>query len=123
MRFLGPARFAVSVLLASLAGAYAWAENLDGQWSVRIVVEQGPCVRPPLYRYAVKIEHGIVKPNSGDSGTIITGRVDENGTVRASVTRGVDRASGTGHLSGDHGSGTWNSPTKQCSGLWTAERQ
>jgi hypothetical protein len=112
---------AMSVLV--LGGAPAPAAQFDGAWSVRIVIQEGPCVKPPGYRYPVRIDKGVVKSNSGDSGTIVNGRVDANGMVRASVTRGADRASGMGRLGGDNGSGMWSSSTRHCSGSWTAIRE
>jgi hypothetical protein len=97
----------------------------DGLWRVRIVIEAGPCVRPPGYRYPVQITNSRLIPaqQSGDTATIITGLVDSRGSVRAAVRRGDDRARGSGQLFSNAGSGTWNSETKGCSGSWTAIRQ
>ncbi len=108
------------VLLILPYAAHA-AGAFDGSWSVRVVVDQGDCVRPPGYRYFVKIEDGIVKPS--DSGTLIIGRVTQTGTVKVRVSRGQDRASGTGRLANNEGSGNWKSATRSCSGRWTATRQ
>jgi hypothetical protein len=123
MRHRWPVALTSSAISLLLSFPVAAQGAFDGSWSVRIVVENGPCVRPPGFRYFVKIAGNVVTSNSGDSGTTITGRVDASGTVRVSAARGVDRASGTGRLIGQAGSGIWNSSTRHCSGSWTSVRQ
>jgi hypothetical protein len=108
------------LLTAPLRAALAEGP-FDGLWRVRIMTEAGPC---PGFRYPVQITDGrlLSAEHSGDSGTLITGSVDPRGQVRANVRRGVDRGEGRGQLSGNAGSGTWNSETRGCTGTWTAIR-
>jgi hypothetical protein len=111
-----------SWLLLTAPMRAALAEGpFDGLWRVRIMTQAGPC---PGFRYPVQITDGrlLSAEQSGNSGTLITGSVDSHGQVRANVRRGVDRGEGQGQLSGNAGSGTWNSETRGCTGKWTAIR-
>jgi len=107
--------------LATPTSATAQA-SFDGAWSILIVTESGDCDR--AYRYGVQIEGGRIIYDGG-AGVDLTGRVDRNGRVTATLQRGEQSASGTGRLSGNRGTGTWRgrSPTTQCAGYWEAERR
>ena len=96
--------------------------GFDGAWSILIVTESGECDR--AYRYAVQIDHGHINYD-GTAGVELTGNVDRNGRVSATVQRGGQGANGTGRLSGNRGRGTWQgkSSTGQCSGYWEAQRR
>lgn len=116
----------VLCLKLSLAAYPAHAAEADGDWSVRIVVEAGPCFRPPGFRYFVNIENEVVsKANPTDRATSLVGRVDQTGSVRFTAVRGDERAVGTGILSDGIGSGTWHltSAKRECSGSWTAKKR
>jgi hypothetical protein len=93
----------------------------DGKWSVLIVTDAGTCDR--AYRYALNINKGRVSYD--DPSFSVSGHVDRRGNVSVSVSAGDDRASGTGQLSGDYGSGDWTgrSAVSACSGHWQAERR
>lgn len=108
--------------LVSFPGTAALASKAyDGQWSVLIVTESGTCDR--AYRYPVKIANGKVGHADPSSSFNIAGSVTGSGAVKVSVSRGQQRADGTGRLSGAAGSGKWTSATGECSGQWTAEKR
>jgi hypothetical protein len=94
------------------------APNFDGLWSVVIVTEQGTCDR--AYRYPIRISRGTLL-NEGSSPVTINGRVAGTGTVRVTVSRGSQSATGSGRLNGSTGAGTWRAA--ECSGTWQAERR
>jgi hypothetical protein len=111
---------AVIAALGSVGPTSARAQaGFDGAWSILIVTEAGECDR--AYRYAVQIDHGNINYD-GTAGVELTGSVDRNGRVSATVQRG---GQGAGRLSGNRGRGTWQgkSPTGQCSGYWEAQRR
>jgi len=85
----------------------------NGRWSVLIITEVGDCDR--AYRYGVRIERGQIFYMS-EIGVTFTGRVDRNGRITVTATRGEQTASGSGRLSGSRGTGTWKgrSPTGAC---------
>jgi hypothetical protein len=97
----------------------------DGLWSVLIVTEAGECDR--AYRYSMRIDRGTVR-YQGDPGTIdinVAGKIDDRGRVNVSISRGQQRADGTGQIANDRGAGTWKgkSASAQCSGRWEAEKR
>lgn len=92
----------------------------DGQWSVLIVTEKGRCDR--AYRYPVRIENGAVG-YAGIASFNVTGKVARDGAVTVIVSRGSQRATGTGKMSPIDGGGTWSAASGECSGRWTAERR
>ncbi|HMK78608.1 MAG TPA: hypothetical protein VK438_03115 [Xanthobacteraceae bacterium] len=104
----------------ALAAPIASPKSYDGGWSVLIVTEKGTCDR--AYRYPVRIENGTVG-YAGSASFNVTGKVGPNGAVTVTVSRGDKRATGTGHMSGTDGSGTWTAASGECSGTWTAERR
>jgi len=112
------------VLAASaLAPAPAFARTaFDGQWSVLIVTNNGPCDR--AYRYGLAIQDGAVI-YQGSAAVNVAGRVAKNGVVKVRVWAGQQGASGTGRLSRTDGQGTWRGTGSMgtCSGVWQAERR
>jgi hypothetical protein len=111
----------LSTLLAASAYAAIPAQaktNYDGNWSVVIITEKGSCDRS--YRYPVRISEGNVG-YAGEASFNVSGRVAPNGKVTVSVSRGDKRASGSGQLFADSGTGSWSGG--ECSGTWEAERR
>ena len=107
------------VMSAATAGVAAAMTAYDGQWSLSIVTERGPC--DATYNFQVLVENGIVRhPNL----VRFRGRVYSRGTVRVSVGVMDKYASGSGKLSKTAGRGRWTgrSGTDRCSGHWTAQR-
>jgi hypothetical protein len=113
----------VAAMILALGAPAIARSPYDGLWSVVIMAETGTCDR--AYRYPVQIANGrlMQDPGSADPSIRVAGRVDKRGTVTVKVIRGDQWAQGSGRLSPPRGFGTWNSPTAQCSGKWTAERR
>jgi uncharacterized membrane protein YgcG len=112
---------AISMMFAATAYATIPAQaktNFDGNWSVVIITEKGTCDRS--YRYPVRITDGTVG-YAGEASFKVSGRVNANGAVTVTVSRGDQRASGSGKLSGTSGGGSWSGG--DCSGTWQAERR
>jgi hypothetical protein len=115
-------RLASAAAFLLLGAGAAAAASFDGNWSVVIVTESGSC--DAAYRYRLRIQNGVVHYD-GEADVNVSGRVDDHGAVRVSVSRGQQHADGTGRLSGDAGSGTWSgaSTADRCRGRWEAERR
>src|SRR5437762_11208427 len=96
--------------------------NYDGNWSVLIVTNSGPCDRG--YRYGLSIRGGRVF-YQGSASVNVDGQVSNNGLVRVRVSAGSQGASGWGRLGPDFGSGSWRGvgSSDTCSGTWTAEKR
>jgi hypothetical protein len=88
--------------------------DYDGTWNVTVITKTGSC--QPTTSYPLVVTDGNV---SGAAD--LSGSVGRNGIVRASL-RG---AHANGQLSGNAGSGKWNSASAgmPCSGRWMATRQ
>ncbi|MBV8840650.1 MAG: hypothetical protein JO000_29285 [Alphaproteobacteria bacterium] len=113
----------VALMASALAPAPAFARTAyDGQWSVLIVTNSGPCDR--AYRYGLSIQNGAVI-YEGSAAVNVAGKVANNGAVKVRVWAGQQGASGTGRLSRTDGSGTWRGTGSMgtCSGVWSAERR
>lgn len=100
----------------SVAGA-----TYDGQWSVLVITDHGNCDR--AYRYPVRITNGKVGHQDPNSSFNISGHVTNSGAVKVSVSRGQQRADGTGRLSATGGGGKWKAASGECAGQWTAEKR
>lgn len=116
---------AVSVAAAALFAAPvpATAQGaFNGTWSVLIITDSGACDR--AYRYPVRVANGRVT-YGGQADFNVSGRVGGNGAVTVTVSKGNQRASGSGRLAGGSGSGTWRGTGSAgtCSGTWTAEKR
>jgi hypothetical protein len=118
--FTAFALLAASAMPAAPAPISAGKQSLDGTWSVLIVTEQGKCDR--AYRYPVRISNGSVG-YAGESSFNVSGSVGANGAVTVMVSRGSQRAKGSGQLAASNGSGHWVAGSGECSGTWTAERR
>jgi hypothetical protein len=96
--------------------------NYDGNWSVLIVTNSGPCDRG--YRYGLAIRGGRVF-YEGSLAVNVDGQVSSNGFVRVRVSAGSQGATGVGRLARDYGEGSWrgSGSAGSCSGTWTAERR
>ena len=118
LSWLGGAAMAALILAPQ---AQAQTNRFDGNWSVEVVTEQGACDR--AYRYAVVVQNGQAR-YGGPENFNVNGRVQQNGSVSASISRGQDRANVSGRLSGATGRGTWTtSGGRICSGYWNAEKR
>jgi hypothetical protein len=118
-------QFAAGLALAAstLAPLPASARtSYDGNWSVLIVTNNGPCDRG--YRYGLTIRNGRVF-YEGNAAVNVDGRVTGNGHVRVRLWAGSQSANGAGRLGRDYGTGNWRGvgSSGTCSGTWTAERR
>ncbi|MBM6582593.1 hypothetical protein ILT44_20515 [Microvirga sp. BT689] len=121
MRSLSWLGGAAMVALVAAPQAQAQTNRFDGNWSVEVVTEKGTCDR--AYRYAVVVQNGQVR-YGGPENFNVNGRVQQNGSVAASISRGQDRANVSGRLAGSTGRGTWTtSGGRVCSGFWNAEKR
>jgi hypothetical protein len=121
MRLISWLGAAAAVGVSLAPPAVAQSNRFDGTWSVEVVTEQGACDR--AYRYSVIVQNGRAR-YGGPERFDISGQVQSNGAVAASISRGQDRANVRGRLSGNRGSGTWStSGGRSCSGNWNAEKR
>jgi hypothetical protein len=97
-------------------------DAFDGDWSVLIMTQNGPC--DASLRYGVQISNGQVV-NNGAAAVDIQGRVNPNGAVRVNVQAGGQWASGAGRLDLARGGGVWQGQGSAgaCSGTWVAQRR
>jgi hypothetical protein len=97
------------------------ATSFDGAWSVVVSTDSGSC--DPTNRLGLDIRDGALH-YAGDSGVLIRGRVANSGLVQVRVSGGNLRASGSGRLSANSGTGTWrgSNSSSSCTGRWSAER-
>ena len=117
--------FAAGFILAATALAPETAAArtpFDGNWSVLIVTESGPCDR--AFRYGLSIRDGLVI-YQGSAPVNVAGRVARNGAVDVRVWAGSQGASGYGRLSRTDGGGVWRGTGSMgsCAGTWSAERR
>src|SRR2546421_413634 len=122
-RLLLPLFAALAVVAAAASAAPVAARtNYDGNWSVLIVTNSGPCDRG--YRYGLSIRDGRVF-YEGSAAVNVDGRVAPNGRVQVRVWAGSQSASGAGRLATNYGSGTWRGAgsSSSCEGSWSAERR
>jgi hypothetical protein len=108
----------VSALSAAgaLTAAPAIAQTpYDGLWNVTIMTKAGSC--EPQTRSTLTVTDGKVSAAGAD----ITGSIGREGFVRLTIAG----AYANGQLSGNAGSGKWNSASAgmPCSGRWEASRQ
>src|ERR1700726_1457827 len=109
---------ATVVVLASGNAALA-RTGFDGIWSVTIITDSGACDR--AYRAPIRIADGQVA-SEGDQSFNVFGRVQPSGRVVVAVSRGGQRADGSGRLSGRRGQGLGNAPAG-CAGGGEADRR
>ena len=124
MRSMSMAAAALAVAITTVpveAKKVAVPSRYDGNWSIEVITEDGPCDR--AYRYGVKIARGQASYAGDDFD--VSGQVSGNGSVRAMISRGSDSASVVGRLGrGGVGNGSWTTTGPiRCSGRWNAERR
>lgn len=121
MSRLGIVMLVAATTLAGTVDSASARTIYDGRWSVVIITDHGTCDR--AYRYSIDIQNGLLHYD----GDVVdwSGRVASNGTVRVSVSRGRQRATGQGRLGRTFGAGTWHGlgDGNSCSGRWEAERR
>jgi hypothetical protein len=118
-------QFVAGIALATAVFAPAPASArtpYDGNWSVLIVTQSGPCDQ--AYRYGLSIRDGAVF-YEGSASVNVAGRVRGGGYVDVRVSAGSQGAAGSGRLGKTYGSGSWRGTGSMgtCLGTWTAERR
>jgi hypothetical protein len=103
-------------LLGMLAATPAAAATFDGEWNVRIASRNTACTSGATVQ--IGINNGQV--GSANGAMTASGRVAGDGDINVTMTDGMKRAVGSGHLTGTSGSGTWRGT--MCAGTWTAQR-
>ena len=103
-------------IIVPLAQADAAGSTFDGTWNVRISSSSQTCGNGATV--AIGISNGQIASNS--AAVSASGRVADAGSINVTLSSGIKRAVGFGHLSGTSGSGTWRGA--MCKGTWTAER-
>jgi hypothetical protein len=104
------------LLVATSVATPAAAATFDGAWNVQIASSNTAC--PSGTSVSIGINNGQVASNNAM--VTASGRVAEAGGINVTLTSGIKRAIGSGHLSATSGSGTWRGA--MCSGTWTAQR-
>jgi hypothetical protein len=94
----------------------AAAASFDGAWNVQIASTSSTCGDGA--RVSIGINNGQIASNDGMM--TASGHVAEAGSIRVTLTSGMKRAVGSGHLTGTSGSGTWRGA--MCSGTWSARK-
>jgi hypothetical protein len=92
------------------------AATFDGSWNVQIASNNTAC--PNGANVSIGISNGQVA--SANAMVTASGRVADAGNIVVTLTSGIKRAVGSGHLTATSGSGTWRGTL--CSGTWTAQR-
>jgi hypothetical protein len=111
---------AVFAAVALLAPAEARAAGAyDGTWNVVFATQRGNCSSNNSVPFLVS---GTRVSSAG--GGKVTGGVSRGGAVSVMITVGASRASGSGRLAGNLGTGRWSGiiTGDQCSGSWVATR-
>jgi hypothetical protein len=118
MRRLRKTSFAIRLLFfqGMLAATPAAAATFDGEWKVQIASTGTTCGGGATV--SIGINNGQVA--STNASMTASGRVADAGDINVTVTDGIKRAIGSGHLTATSGSGTWHGTL--CSGTWTAQR-
>jgi hypothetical protein len=118
----GLAAVAITAAAALTNVSGAAAASFDGNWSVLIVTQRGPC--DAAYRYGLSIRNGVVF-YEGSAPVNVSGRVNGSGGVYVRVWAGSQSASGSGRLRGNSGRGSWRGvgSSGTCSGYWTASQR
>lgn len=109
-------RAAIAILIVAGISTPAVASTYDGAWNVRIASQNAACHSGTSV--SIGINNGQVASNNAL--VAVSGRVADAGSINVTLSSGLKRAVGFGHLSGTSGSGTWHGGL--CSGTWTAQR-
>ena len=125
MRPAGYSRLFAATLIgvasaAHAQGGFARRQNHDGVYAVDIVTRRGSCDRD--YHWMIAVSGGRVSSRWGTP-MEASGQISRRGIVRLAFQRFGQVATVTGKLAMGAGSGTWSSPTMQCTGSWRATRQ
>jgi hypothetical protein len=112
--------FAVGAAMIGSVPASHAASSFDGSWSVSVRSNFGKCEASAYY--SLRVENGKIRHDGGDA--VVSGQVDGRGNIHVSIHQNGHGASGSGHLSGAKGVGTWRGQRSAmlCGGRWEAQR-
>jgi hypothetical protein len=108
-----PAAADASTARIARAGAY------DGVWNVLFATRAGNCSSTNSVPFTVAGRHV-----SSAGGGKVTGGISRGGMVLVNISVGASKASGSGRLAGNSGTGRWSGiiTGDRCSGTWQATR-
>ena len=118
--------FAVAVVAAGVgapvtasAGMPVRAGAYDGVWNVLFATEAGNCSSTNSVPFTV-----TGRRVSSAGGGKVTGGISSSGRVAVQISVGASKASGSGRLAGNSGTGRWSGIISgdRCSGTWQATR-
>ena len=92
----------------------------DGLYAVNITTRHGDCDKH--HHWMILVSGGRVS-SAGNTPMSASGHINPHGNVRLTFKRFHHVATVTGKLTREAGSGTWHSPTMECTGSWHARRQ
>jgi len=112
----------VAAALAAVAApgaADARVGAYDGVWNVLFATQRGNCSSSNSVPFTVA---GTRVSSAG--GGKVTGGISRGGAVSVNISVGASKASGSGRLAGNSGSGRWAGiiTGDRCSGTWQATR-
>jgi hypothetical protein len=114
-------KVALAAALIGLA-TVAFPADHDGDWTVRVITEQGKCDRTSSYQVRVSNGHIIYTSYTSVS---LSGTISLQGEVMVSIRHFDEGAHGSGRLMANTGTGDWRGAGKDgvCSDRWEARRR
>ena len=117
------------VLVAAVLGSAATlkialsattATRFDGSWTATLITQSGECERSGQATGQI-LNGALVYPGGGIT---VSGHVNADGELSGRISSGPYYVTGSGRLTGNSGSGTWQAvgPSGPCSGIWNAKR-
>jgi hypothetical protein len=104
---------------AANESAPAAAHHFDGKYVVNITTKHGSCHKHN--HWMILISGGRIS-SVGDTPMNASGHINPHGIVHLMFKRFHHHATVTGRLIGRAGSGSWHSPSLECTGSWHAHR-
>jgi hypothetical protein len=110
---------AVFTAFAAPSAADARTGAYDGVWNVLFATQRGNCSSTNSVPFTVM---GTRVSSAG--GGKVTGGIGRGGAVSVNISVGASKASGSGRLAGNSGTGRWSGiiTGDRCSGTWQATR-
>jgi hypothetical protein len=118
--------FAVAVLAAGVGAPVSASAAMrvrtgayDGVWNVLFATQAGDCSSTNSIPFTVTGQRV-----SSAGGGKVTGGISPGGSVAVQISVGASKASGSGRLAGNSGTGRWSGIISgdRCSGTWQAAR-
>jgi hypothetical protein len=103
MRSLSAALVASLILAGTSIATPAVAASFDGQWNVQIASTRTAC--PNGASVSIGITNG--KVTSSNAVMSASSHVADAGSFSVTLSSGIKRTTGSGHLTAASGSGTW----------------